>query len=874
MTSKKQAHHGLNDQEILKSRENHGSNILPLPPAIKWYQILGGVASDKTILILSVAAALSIGIAVYTGESIFEGLGILIAVFIAIAVGFISELRSSKAFQSLLEESDKLRVKVVRNGKFHTIESDDLVVGDIVLVETGDKIPADGKVVHTVDLTCDSSMITGESASSSPQLDDEICRGYVVLTGEGTMEITKVGLATEMGKISDALAKEPEPTPLQERLSSLADKIGIVGTVAAVFIFGALLARNLYMIDTAITSPIVLKFMLDAFIVAVTIIVVAVPEGLPLAVTLNLALNMRRMAKDNNLVRTLAASETLGSATVICSDKTGTLTLNRMRVASLWTLEKGLESAESKCHTTVSTRLYQNLFAVNSTVHLEENDGKIEYIGNPTEGSLLLLLKNCGLDYLEIRELCEIISRRPFSSGRKMMSTLIKWDDQSNMLLTKGAPERILERVSFVNGGEGKEKIPYQEVKEQIEKVLFEAGSKGERILAFAYNNETSDVTECREEDLTLWGLAVIRDPVRKEVTQAIEECRRAGIAVKMVTGDNPLTAKAIADELGMVGEDDIVLEGGEFEKMSDEEVIKILPNLAILARSKPTDKYRLVSLLKKQNEVVAVTGDGTNDAPALKKSDVGVAMGISGTEVSKEASDIILLDDNFKSIVKGVVWGRSLQNNIKKFLQFQLTVNVAALTVAFVGALIGGRSPLTAVQLLWVNLIMDTLAAVALGLEPPSKDLLKQKPRKRNSSLITKPMWWMILGMGLFTFISLMSLYQWNFLGQGPKGSREHLSVIFTTFVFLQLFNEINSRTIDAWTNPFKGLLKSKGFIFIGILTIIIQVLLTQFGGELFQTVALSLKTWGKIILFSSSALVMGYIIRMLMRMFDIKEA
>ena len=598
MSTQHAPHRGLSEKEIITSREKNGSNALPPPPVRRWYQILGGVAADKTIIILSIAAAISIGISLYMGESIFEGLGIIIAVTIAIGVGFLSEMRSSQAFQSLLEESEKIKVKVVRDGTFHTVSSDDLVVGDVVLLETGDKVPADGKVLHTVDLTCDTSMITGESASSSPDPDDELCRGYAVLTGEASMEVTKVGMATEMGKIREALAKEPEPTPLQERLSSLADKIGIGGTIAAVAIFIALMTRNWI---------------------------------------------------------------ALGSATVICSDKTGTLTLNRMRVASLWTLEKGLEDAASSCIVHKSLRLYKALFAVNATAHLEETaSGKIEYVGNPTEGSLLLLLKNCGHEYLLVREEAEILARCPFSSSRKMMSTLVNWDDDQNMLLVKGAPERVLERVTGVSSVLGEAVTPYDEVKDAISQVLKDSAGKGERVLAIAYAPRAKDDSECNEHGLTLWGFAVIRDPVRKEVAQAIEQCRSAGIEVKMVTGDNPLTARAIANELGMLEEGDLTMEGSEFEALTDDEAMKILPKLAILARSRPHDKFRLVSLLKQMNEVVAVTGDGTNDAPALKKADVGVAMGISGTEVAKEASDVVLLDDNFKSIVKGVVWGRS----------------------------------------------------------------------------------------------------------------------------------------------------------------------------------------------------------------------
>ncbi|MBN2724614.1 MAG: calcium-translocating P-type ATPase, PMCA-type [Deltaproteobacteria bacterium] len=858
---------GLTSNEIEKIRNEKGTNAMPPPPVRHWFQLLLGVAADKTIIILSVAAAISIGISLYSGENIFEGLGILIAVGIAIFVGFLSELRSNRAFQSLIEESEKIRVKVVRDGKFHTVTSDDIVCGDVVLLETGDKIPADGKILQTIELTFNTSMITGESASLSAEEGTEVFRGFSVLTGEGAMLVEKVGMQTEMGKIREALAGEPEPTPLQERLGEMADKIGLLGTAAALAIFFALLLRNYFVNDFALISAQMARQLLNAFIVAVTIVVVAVPEGLPLAVTLSLALNMRRMAKDKNLVRTLSASETLGSATVICSDKTGTLTLNRMRVSSLWTPEGKLEGAVSKCILEGSDRLFNHLLAVNSTAHLEEkNSGKMDYIGNPTEGSMLLLLNEKGKNYLQIRENTDIITRKPFSSARKMMSTLINWDEKSKMLLVKGAPERILEKCIDSASYEDSELIPLSELNTEINQILEKSAGRGERVLALAWKKLPSDTVEYDENGMTLWGFVIIRDPVRKEVAGAIRECNSAGIDVKIVTGDNPLTAKSIGEELNLMMEDDIILEGDEFEKMSDSEITEILPRLRILARSRPNDKFRLVSLLKDAKEVVAVTGDGTNDAPAMRKADVGVSMGISGTEVAKEASDVVLLDDNFSSIVKGVLWGRNLQTNIRRFLQFQLTVNVAALSVAFVGALIGGKPPLTAVQLLWVNLIMDTLAAVALGLEPPQSHLMKSKPKDRTAPLITRPMWYMILGVGFFTFISLIALTRWNFMSEAPEGSLEHMSIIFTTFVFIQVFNEINARSIDG-KNPFSGIMKSHGFLIIMAFIVLIQGGLTQFGGKLFQTQGLSLIIWLKIIAFSSTTLLAGAVIRLFIR-------
>jgi P-type Ca2+ transporter type 2C len=857
---------GISQSEVNKMREKHGSNALPPPPAKHWFKILFEIAQDKTIIILGIAAFISIGIALYLNEAVYEGSGIVIAILIAVAVGFASEFRSNRSFHKLLEESEKIRAKIIRDGKFHTISSDDIVVNDIVLLETGDKIPADGEVVHFIELSCDTSMITGETNSFYPQNEEKVYRGYTILSGEGAMKVTSVGIKTEMGKIQEALATDPEPTPLQERLSELADKIGMGGFIAAVIIFIGLLIRNYFFGSVSFASPKFYKTILDAFIVSVTIVVVAVPEGLPLAVTLSLALNMRRMAKDKNLVRTLAASETLGAATVICSDKTGTLTLNKMRIRAFWTPDTGIVDGDKLPDEIVETEIFKNLLSINSTAHLEETNGVLDYVGNPTEGSMLLYLNSKDINYLEIRESSEVITRLPFSSSRKMMSTFIELDDLP-VVIVKGAPEKIVERSITCGTTISGEKFAIDSRIDEINKVIKECALNGERVLALAYKSVDKDVKIIEETNLNLWGFAIIRDPVREEVYKAINECRTAGIEVKMVTGDNPLTAQSISKELGLIQEGDIILEGDEFEKMDDDAIKEILPKLRILARSRPQDKFRLVSLLKEVGEVVAVTGDGTNDAPAMKKADVGVAMGVAGTEVAKEASDIILLDDNFKSIVKGVLWGRSLNANIRKFLQFQLTVNVAALSIAFVGSLIGGRSPLTAVQLLWVNLIMDTLAAVGLGLEPPDENLLNQKPPKRDFALITKSMWYMIIGMGLYTFIALMFLYHWNFLGEGPPQQREHLSVIFTTFVFIQVFNEINARSIDGIKNPFSGLLQSRGFLSILVLIIIIQILLTQFGGRLFQTYPLSLLTWVKIIGFSLTSLLAGSFIRFIIK-------
>jgi len=571
--------HGLNSSDIEKLRRENGSNALPPPPVRRWYQILGAVVNDKTIWILSAAAAISVAISVIRGENVFEGVGILLAVGIAVGVGFASEFRSSRAFQALLAESDRMKIKVVRDGKFHVVPADELVVGDLVLMETGDKVPADGRVVKTVELSFDTSTITGESYSMAAEIDAKVYRGFTVLSGEGAMIVTAVGRDTEMGRIRDALATDPEPTPLQERLSELADRIGLGGTIAAGAIFLALFTRSMFMGGFEFLSAACLQCVLNAFIVSVTIVVVAVPEGLPLAVTLSLALNMRRMARDNNLVRTLAASETLGSVTIIASDKTGTLTLNRMRVSSLWTAEDGEVPGVGKCLRGPDDRLFQLLLAANSTAHLEDKGGgRFDYIGNPTEGSLLFQLHDCGHDYIDIRDGVTVLGRRSFSSARKMMSTQVAWDDQRSILLVKGAPERILERcvdcASALGASPGSPeaaRTPMAQIRGELDRILNQAASRGERVLALAYRFLPLETRDYEEDQLTLWGLAIIKDPVRREVADSIVQCRAAGIRVIMVTGDNPLTARAIAEELGLMEGGGEVWDGMQFEAMSDD---------------------------------------------------------------------------------------------------------------------------------------------------------------------------------------------------------------------------------------------------------------------------------------------------------------
>lgn len=865
---------GLNPEQVERSRKKFGKNVLSPPPRTPlWLQFLEKF-KDPTIILLSIAAVISIMVGFHTGHFV-EGIGIIIAILLATGVAFYSEYKSAREFE-ILKEVKKDRVKVVRGGGFHTIPVGDLVVGDVVILEMGDRVPADGKVIKETGLYLDESLLTGESeavekTTREPEGESEtgfprhmVFKGTLVSDGSGEFVVTAVGDNTEMGKIAASLKQEKEmQTPLQERLEVLSKQIGYVGITFAVLIFISLLIMNYSRGVLKSWDWDTLDRLLQFFMISVTIIVVAVPEGLPMMVNMSLAYNMRKMAKANCLVKKLEASETIGSVTVICSDKTGTLTMNQMK--PVWFYVGNKRYKRDELDQVKDCKEWQSIVrnsSINSTANLEFENGSFTPVGNPTEGALLGLLYERGINYWDLREEAQIQKQIPFSSERKRMVTVVKEEDQY-ICYEKGAPTILLEECSHVmiNG----EVEPLDEYRDEIMKVLKEASDNSYRVLAFTkkYLDKACPRDEkCCEEghDHIFTGMVGISDPLRPNVAESVESCHRAGIDVKMVTGDDLNTAKSIARQCKIIKkESDIAITHNEFEKMSDKELESKIGDLKVLARSRPLDKLRLVRALHARREVVGVTGDGTNDAPALSQADVGIAMGKAGTEVAKEASDIILLDDNFKTIVTGILWGRTIYENIQRLIQFQLTVNLVALLVAFIGPFLGVNLPLTVIQLLWVNIIMDTFAAMALAGEPPRDVTMQQNPRPRDEHIITPSMLSFITLTGVFMTGVLLTLLKTNFLG--GQTEIEKLTILFTTFVMFQFWNEFNCRSLHHWESPFKDITKNKMFVVIVAIIFTVQLLVVTFGGDLFRTVPLPLKTWLKIIGLTAVILPVGFL-------------
>jgi Ca2+-transporting ATPase len=856
------------DQVEVNRRQYGGNDLSPIKQTPLWRQFLEKF-QDATIIILCIAALISLLIGLYSGHFL-DGIAILAAVFIATTVGFFNEYKSNKEFELLNRVNEDVRVKVTRNGQFQTLPIGELVVGDIIHLYAGDKIPADARLLYGVDLTINQSLLTGESEEiAKDEKDVDLFRGTTITEGNGIAIVTAVGDATELGKIKDQLVTEHAPTPLQEKLDDLAGKIGKAGMIAAVLTFLALTVVARYHDQLSFNTR-GLEQIVQFFIIAVTIVVVAVPEGLPLAVTVSLAFSMRKMARDNNLVRRLSACETIGAANVICSDKTGTLTRNQMTVQRLMLKGKARDArALEETRNDATFDLLALSIAANSTGHLEERNGGVEFVGNATECSLLAFLRARNVAYELLREENPVIERISFSSQRKIMISVIQ-DGDRYLVLAKGAPEKILPLCARIETEQGKSAIAdhLPVVNKELEYLADEAM----RTLAFAYKHIDNPEDDRQfEKDLTLLAIVGIADPLRDDVRDAIGVCQKAGVDVKMLTGDSVKTATAIAKQLGLMKSDGLVMDGEAFQKLSDQELKEQAPRLCVLARSTPLDKLRLVSALKARRLVVAVTGDGTNDAPALKQADVGLSMGRAGTELAKEASDIVLLDDNFSSIVRAINWGRSLFENIQKFIQFQLTVNVAALAIAFFGALFGFGLPLTAIQLLWVNLIMDTLAALALGLEPPTEAVMNRAPRRRDDPIITPHMWRNIFFTAGYFFAVLMLLLKYNFLGAANQ--REQYTVIFTAFVFFQIWNEISCRSLDDRRSSLTGILDSRYFLAIMAIIIVVQFLITQLGGEVFSVTPLSSFMWLKIIALTSTALILSELRRWIGRISGRRE-
>lgn len=865
---------GLTDEQVKQSREQHGKNVLTPPQRTSLWKLYLDKYRDPIIQILLVAAFVSLILA-FIEKNFMETIGIFVAVFLATTVGFYFERDAAKKFNLLTALSEEQPVKVRRNGKVMEIPRHDVVVGDVVLVEVGDEVPADGELIVCNDLQINESALTGEPVAEKslegggdgayPR--NVILRSTMVMNGRGEFVVTAVGDATEIGKVAKKSTEQTSvETPLHMQLDKLAkmiSKVGSVVSVAAFFIF---------LIHDILTNPawggkdyfymaeIVLKY----FMMAVTLIVMAVPEGLPMAITLSLALNMRRMLKSNNLVRKLHACETMGAVTVICTDKTGTLTQNKMQVSAL-ELKQGDEV------------LLDTAIALNSTAEL--NDGKP--IGNPTESALLLWLDAQGKDYEELRKQVNVLKQLPFSTERKMMATLAEVDGET-YLFVKGAPEIVMKKC-----------IIEDRMLRQSAEELDEWQHKAMRTLAFAYKKieasimrtsrtSTAEVVALLDaNDLQLQAIAAIADPIRPDVPAAVQECRHAGIEVKVVTGDTAATALEIGKQIGVFEDepenigadgsltslDQQMITGEQWEALSDEEAYERAKDIRVMSRARPTDKQRLVAMLQKHGEVVAVTGDGTNDAPALHYAHVGLSLG-SGTSVAKEASDMTLLDDSFKSIANAVMWGRSLYRNLQRFLFFQLVVNVAALLLVLGGSVIGTEMPLTVTQILWVNLIMDTFAALALASLPPSHEVMKDKPRKASDFIINKSIGFGILFCGIVFFLVMFALLVYcERRGKGGVDVHE-LTMFFTTFVMIQFWNLFNAKALMSHHTAFRHFLKDRGMMLVLVLVLVGQWIIVTFGGEMFRTTPLSLHEWLLIIGSTSVVLWAGELWRTFKRM------
>lgn len=962
---------GLSSDEVIRSREQHGSNLLTPPERDPWWKLFLEKFDDPIIRILLIAAVVAIGVGAMHGEYL-EGLGILAAVFLATILAFVNEHRANKEFDILNAVNDEVPLRVLRDGEFKTVPKHEIVVGDLVLIEAGEEVPADGRLVEAVSLSVNESGLTGESepvqklTADSPNFaalsartygNDMVLRGCMVLDGHGMFEVSKVGDSTEIGQTVRAAAEETgDETPLNIQLERLSKVIGVVGLVVAVTLFAALVVRGLVSKELVLTTPqaillgligiggavaslrIWLPMVYDGlemvlgiqapewleaelssseamwqrakligsgilivvvgvlalrltgsvsndfgkwlpadvveqfigfFMVAVTIIVVAVPEGLAMSVTLSLAYSMRRMTAANTLVRKMHACETIGAATVICSDKTGTLTMNEMRVfEAVYPSLKGSLNPADPNHQLIIENI-----ATNTTAHLSREEGSIKGLGNPTESALLLWLNAQQVDYVIARDSFHLIGQLTFSTERKWMGTFGRSSSNGHLRLhTKGAPEIILARCETVLREEGEKSLSDSD-REGILAELRSFQSRGMRTLGMAYRiieqeAESLDV-EASGHRLVWLGFLAIADPIRSDVPQAVQACKRAGIKIKMVTGDSQPTAQEIARQIGLWDPSmppDSHVGGPQFLALDDAAAEQAADALKVMSRAKPLDKVRLVRSLQAQGEVVAVTGDGVNDCGALNYANVGLAMGKTGTAAAKEASDIILLDDSFATIVNAVMWGRSLYANIQRFITFQLTINVAALAIALLGPFIGVQLPLTVIQMLWVNLIMDTFAALALATEPPQKDVMNRPPRHPEDFIINRGMAQGIFGLGIvFVVLQVALLF---YLNRDGEVTNHETSIFFTSFVLLQFWNLFNARCLGQSRSAFAGLSENKSFLGIALAIFVGQVLIVTFGGELFRTSPLSVMEWVVITAATSVVLWCGELYRMVKRL------
>lgn len=881
---KNRTYKGLTDVQVSESRKIHGVNILTPPAKESLIMRYLEKFQDPLIIILLIAGTFSLGISIYEitvlklgFKVFFEPIGIFIAILLATGLAFIFELKADKEFALLNQVNDDEPVQVIRDSNAIQIPRKDVVVGDIVIINTGEEVPADGELLEAVSLNIDESSLTGEPIAHKTVNPDDFdkeatfpsnhaMKGTKVMEGHGVMRVIAVGDKTENGKVFEAAQIDDSvKTPLNEQLDGLGDLITKVSyAFAALIIVGRLW---MYFIDMQGFEWInFIAYLLQSVMIAVTLIVVAVPEGLPMAVTLALAYSMRRMLKTNNLVRKMHACETMGATTVICTDKTGTLTQNQMQVYKSDFFGNPSEEV-----------IYESL-AVNSTAQLNLTEEKPQILGNPTEGALLLWLHSRGVDYKALRGSVTRIEELPFSTERKFMASIVKNSQGKKMLYVKGAPEIVFAMCENTEGV----------TKAELEAQLREYQNMAMRTLGFAYAEITDEYgiienNKLHAKGLKFLGIVAISDPVRGDVPEAVREVINAGIGVKIVTGDTPGTAKEIGRQIGLWNDAEDseanIITGPEFEALPDEQLRERVKDLKIIARARPLDKKRLVETLQAGNEVVAVTGDGTNDAPALKSAHVGLSMG-DGTSVAKEASDITIIDNSFSSIGRAVMWGRSLFQNIQKFILFQMTVNVAACFVVLAGAFMGMESPLTVTQMLWVNLIMDTFAAMALASLPPTQSVMREKPRSREAFIISRNMWKFIIGVGgLFFFILIGFVYYfehtditsltelWSVpFGENNGLSPYELSLFFTIFVFLQFWNMFNARAYATGKSAFH-FKNCGGFLLIAALIFGGQILIVELGREFFNVVPLKFLDWIIIVGCTSIVLWVGEFLRLFTR-------
>ena len=857
---------GLSAAEVAERRRQYGENVLTPPKRRSLWQLYIEKFKDPIIQILLFAGVISLILSFFHGE-VIETIGIFIAIFLATTIGFYFERDAAKKFAVLTALGEEQRVKVMRDGELTLIPRKEIVVGDIVIIETGDEIPADGDLVKSNDLQIDESSLTGEpivDKHAEESMNDpestypsyRVMRSTMVMNGRGEMVITAVGNATEIGKVAKSASEDTQvETPLNIQLKRLGNMINRAGFILSISAFIIFLTHHIvthpelwHSNDYLEMAEVVLQY----FMMTVTLIVMAVPEGLPMAVTLCLALNMRRMLVSNNLVRKLHACETMGAVTVICTDKTGTLTQNKMTVAdmSLFPSETPMDDKS----------FLATAIAVNSTAYLGKDE---QGIGNPTEVALLewahrqFLDKKVVSDYQTIRDNVEVLHQQPFSTQLKYMTTTVQIGEE-HYLLMKGAPEIVTTCCEISDA-----------TREQVNRQLQQYQEKAMRTLAFAWK-KMADEDQEQLTHLHLQAICAISDPVRSDVPDAVHRCQQAGIEVKMVTGDHSGTAKEIGRQIGIWDEetpDEALITGADFAALSDEEALQRVLTIRIISRARPADKQRFVQLLQQRQQVVAVTGDGTNDAPALHHAHVGLSLG-SGTSVAKEASDITLLDDSFKSITDAVMWGRSLYKNIQRFLFFQLVVNVTALLLVLGGSLLGTELPLTVTQILWINLIMDTFAAMALASLAPSREVMRERPRSTDSFIITKGMGWGILLIGGLFFVIMFSLLVYFLHDDAEFGVHYHeMTIFFTIFVMLQFWNLFNAKTLGSSQSAFRKLWRERGFLFVLALILVGQILIVQFGGKMFRTDGMSWHEWVMVIGSTAIIVVLGELYRFIKR-------